>query len=99
MPIWKQGVGLLHSTNEAINHRGGKAVTLKLIFLEETLNSLEEKCKMETEMKRIAEIARKHGKVQTLVHHINANNLKEKHQKSKSKKATGTDRVAKDIYE
>jgi group II intron reverse transcriptase/maturase len=99
MPIRNWGVGLLHSTNETTNHRGGKAVTLKSVFLEDTLNSLEEICKVETEMKRIAEIARKHGKVQTLVHHINVENLKAKHKQALSKKATGVDGVTKEIYE
>ena len=54
---------------------------------------------METEMNRIAEIARKHGKVQTLVHHINVENLREQHKQMKSGKATGVDRVTKEEYE
>lgn len=54
---------------------------------------------METEMKRIAEIASKHGKVQTIVHHINVGNLKEKHKDAIGKKAAGVDGVTKSIYE
>ncbi|WP_347354362.1 group II intron reverse transcriptase/maturase, partial [Acetoanaerobium noterae] len=54
---------------------------------------------METQMERIAEIARKHGKVQTLVHHINADNLKAKHKQALAKKVTGVDGVTKYIYE
>lgn len=54
---------------------------------------------METEKKRIAEIAKKHDKVQTLVHHINVDNLREKHKQANAKKATGVDGVTKDIYE
>ncbi len=50
-------------------------------------------------MKRIAEIASKHGKVQTIVHHINVGNLKEKHRKAILKKAAGVDGVTKIIYE
>lgn len=54
---------------------------------------------METEMKRIAEIAKEHGKVQTIVHHINVENLKEKHNKAIAKKAAGVDGVTKSIYD
>lgn len=50
-------------------------------------------------MKRIAEIAGKHGKVQTIVHHINVENLKEKHRKAIQKKAAGIDGVTKSIYD
>ncbi len=53
---------------------------------------------METEMKRITETARKHDKLQTLVHHINIDSLKEKHEIAMSKKATGVDGVTKDMY-
>lgn len=87
MLIGSWGVGLLHSTKEASNDRGGKAATRKSSFLKDTLNSPEERCKMETQMERIAEIARKHGKVQTLVHHINADNLKAKHKQAIAKKS------------
>ena len=54
---------------------------------------------MKTEMKRIAEIARNHGKVQTLIHHINVENLREQHKQAKAKKATGIDGVTKEKYE
>lgn len=54
---------------------------------------------METELKRIAEIAKQHGRVQTLVHHINVENLKEQHEQMKRKKATGVDGVTKEKYE
>ena len=54
---------------------------------------------MKTEMKRIAEIARNHGKVQTLIHHINVENLREQHKQIKAKKATGIDGVTKEKYE
>ena len=50
---------------------------------------------METEMERIAEIARKHNKVQTLVHNINVDSLRAKHKIANSKKATGIDGVTK----
>lgn len=53
---------------------------------------------METEMKRIAEIASKYGRVQTIVHHINVENLKEKHKKATARKAAGVDGVTKTIY-
>lgn len=54
---------------------------------------------METEMERIAEIARKHNKVQTLVHNINVDSLRAKHKIANSKKATGIDGVTKALYE
>lgn len=54
---------------------------------------------METEMKRIAEIARNHGRVQTLIHHINVENLREQHRQMKAKKATGIDGVTREKYE
>lgn len=54
---------------------------------------------METEMKRIAEIASKHGRVQTLIHHINVENLRTQHEQMKRKKATGIDGVTKEEYE
>jgi group II intron reverse transcriptase/maturase len=54
---------------------------------------------METEMKRIAEIANKHGRVQTLIHHINVENLRVQHEQMKRKKATGIDGVTKEEYE
>ena len=50
-------------------------------------------------MKRIAEIVKNHNKLQTLVHNINVENLKEKHRLAISKKATGIDGVTKAIYE
>ena len=54
---------------------------------------------METEIKRIAEIAKNHKKIQTLVHHINVDNLKEKHKVAYAKKASGVDGVTKSMYE
>jgi len=50
-------------------------------------------------MERIAEIAKNHNKVQTLVHHINIDNLREKHKIARSKKATGVDGVTKGMYD
>lgn len=54
---------------------------------------------METEMKRIAEIAKNHKKLQTLVHHINVDNLREKHRLALANKASGVDGITKAKYE
>ena len=54
---------------------------------------------MESEYERIAEQARKHERVQTLMHYLNKENLKEVHQKQEKGKATGIDGVSKEIYE
>lgn len=54
---------------------------------------------MKTEMKRIAEIAKKHNKLQTLVHHINVDNLRKKHRLADARKSTGVDGITKSKYE
>lgn len=53
---------------------------------------------MATDISRIAELAVKHPKLQTLMHCINAENLKEEHQRVKSGKAAGIDGVDKEEY-
>lgn len=54
---------------------------------------------MGSEYERIAEQARKHERVQTLMHYLNKENLKEVHQKQEKGKARGIDGVSKEIYE
>ena len=54
---------------------------------------------MGSEYERIAEQARTHERVQTLMHYLNKENLKEVHQKQEKGKATGIDGVSKEIYE
>lgn len=53
---------------------------------------------MENAYERIAELARKHEKVQTLMHYLNKENLKEVHKRQLKGKATGIDGVSKEIY-
>jgi retron-type reverse transcriptase len=54
---------------------------------------------MENAFHRIALQAEKHSKVQTLMHYVNKETLKEEHQSQKQGKATGTDRIDKGKYE
>lgn len=53
---------------------------------------------MEKELNRIAELAKKHGQLQTVIHHVNADTLKAEHKRQKTGKATGADRVTKEEY-
>jgi group II intron reverse transcriptase/maturase len=53
---------------------------------------------MGNELDRIAELAKKHGRLQTVIHHVNADTLKEEHKRQESGKATGVDRVTKEEY-
>ena len=54
---------------------------------------------MANELDRIAELAKKHGRLQTVMHHVNADTLKAEHKHQKSGKATGVDRVMKEEYD
>lgn len=54
---------------------------------------------MENEFKEIAEIAKKHKRVQTLMHYVNKENLKAEHKRQKPNKATGVDGMTKEKYE
>ena len=53
---------------------------------------------MGNELNRIAELAEKHGRLQTVMHHVNADTLKAEHKRQKSGKATGADGVTKEEY-
>lgn len=53
---------------------------------------------MENAYERISELARKHEKVQTLMHYLNKENLKEVHKRQLKGKATGIDGVSKEMY-
>jgi len=54
---------------------------------------------MANELDRIAELAKKHGRLQTVMHHVNADTLKAEHKRQKTGKATGVDRVTKEEFE
>ena len=56
---------------------------------------------METKLERIAELISKKPKekLQTLVHLINSNSLKESHKEMNGMKATGVDKITKDEYD
>lgn len=53
---------------------------------------------MAQEFEEIAELARKHEKLQTLMHHINKETLAREHRRQKSGKATGIDGTTKEHY-
>ncbi|KHO60926.1 hypothetical protein THYS13_24890 [Thermoanaerobacter sp. YS13] len=55
---------------------------------------------METELTRIAEVVAKHprDKLQTLVHFINEETLKQQHKKMTGNKAPGIDKITKEEY-
>jgi hypothetical protein len=55
---------------------------------------------MEIEMERIRETSRKHlnGKMQTLMHYVNSDNIKEAHWSQQKNKAVGEDKVSKEEY-
>jgi group II intron reverse transcriptase/maturase len=54
---------------------------------------------VENEYERIAELAKKHEKVQTLMHLVNETSLEDEHRMQDPGKATGVDRVNKASYE
>ena len=53
---------------------------------------------MENERKDIRTIAKKYAKLQTLMNYINKETLIEQYKKESSNKASGVDRVTKDVY-
>jgi group II intron reverse transcriptase/maturase len=53
---------------------------------------------MANKLNKIAELAKKHGRLQTVIHHVNADTLKAEHTRQKYGKATGVDRVTKEEY-
>jgi retron-type reverse transcriptase len=53
---------------------------------------------MSNELGRIAELAEKHARVQTVMHHVNADTLKREHERQKTGKAVGVDKVTKEEY-
>ena len=53
---------------------------------------------MSKELDRIAELAGKHERVQTVMHHVNADTLRAEHERQKPGKAVGVDEVTKEEY-
>jgi group II intron reverse transcriptase/maturase len=53
---------------------------------------------MGNELNKIAELAKKHGRLQTVMHYVNVDTLKAEHKRQKTGKATGVDRVTKEEY-
>ena len=54
---------------------------------------------MENERKDIRELAIKHKKLQTLMHYVNKETLRQAHYKQVIGKASGVDKITKEIYE
>jgi group II intron reverse transcriptase/maturase len=94
-----QGVGLWHSTEEASNVRGGKAITLQQLDKGNICHT-GGGTGMETRFEQIAEVGRNHPreKLTTLVHYINADTLNKSFQRLNGKKAVGVDEVTKEVY-
>jgi len=53
---------------------------------------------MEMNFERISSIVNKHKKVQTLMYHINKGTLEEEHRRQQRHKASGVDKVTKEVY-
>lgn len=53
---------------------------------------------MEMNFERITGIVNRHKKVQTLMYHVNKEALEEEHRKQQRHKASGIDKITKDIY-
>ena len=53
---------------------------------------------MGNELNRIAELAEKHARLQTVMHYVNADTLKAEHKRQKIGKASGVDGVTKEEY-
>lgn len=67
-------------------------------FFRETLSSLEEENTMENERKDIKYQIQHGYKLQTLMHKVNKDTLKEQHDKQQNNKASGVDKVTKEQY-
>lgn len=67
-------------------------------FFRETLSSLEEENTMENERKDIKYQIQHGYKLQTLMHKVNKETLKEQHDKQQNNKASGVDKVTKEQY-
>jgi group II intron reverse transcriptase/maturase len=53
---------------------------------------------MVNELSRIAELAEKHERLQTVIHHVNVDTLKAEHERQKAGKAMGVDGITKEKY-
>ena len=68
------------------------------LCLEKHISTTRGAVTMENELNRIAELTKKHGRLQTVIHHVNSDTLKAEHQRQKTGKASGVDRVTKEEY-
>ena len=53
---------------------------------------------MANKLNKIAELAMKHGRLQTVMHYVNADTLKAEHKRQESGKAAGADKITKEEY-
>ena len=70
-----------------------------VVFLNKTSSILEVVRAMENEFEKIATLAEKHQRVQTMMHYVNQATLAEEHGRQQKGKAVGIDGVTKEEYE
>lgn len=92
-------VGCLHSTDEAGESRWRKGRHISIGSSEWTQGVLEAPKVVESYEEEIMRLARRHQKLQTLMHYVNKENLLLEHMQQKKGKASGPDGVTKGEYD
>lgn len=77
---------------------GAKGKTVRSFPLMKHLGTLEARLKVVNEEKEIWELSGTHKRLQTLIHQVNKDSLKEEHQRQSGKKASGIDGMTKAEY-
>jgi group II intron reverse transcriptase/maturase len=95
---WVQVVGSSHSSDETCESRWSEGEDISFVSFDETLGTLEAPLQVESEEKEIWELSGTHKRLQTLIHHVNKDSLKEEHQRQSGNKASGIDGVTKADY-
>jgi retron-type reverse transcriptase len=93
-----QVVGSSHSSDETCESRWSEGEDISFVSFDETLGTLEALLEVENEEKEIWELSGTHKRLQTLIHHVNKDSLKEEHQRQSGNKASGIDGVTKAEY-
>jgi retron-type reverse transcriptase len=93
-----QVVGSSHSSDETCESRWSEGEDISFVSFEETLGTLEALLQVENEEKEIWELSSTHKRLQTLIHHVNRDSLKEEHLRQEGDKAPGVDGVTKADY-
>lgn len=95
---WVQIVGSSHSSDETCESRWSEGEDISFVSFDETLGTLEALLKVVNEEKEIWELSGTHKRLQTLIHHVNKDSLKEEHQRQRGNKASGIDGMTKAEY-